>query len=137
MDNFTTTITNTTTSPYRMPDDTKLIICIVSGLFILPVILFLLIGAWDIIMDYIGVRRFENGLIMSLHRIRNGEKRYKKRKTSIIIEHIDVEEDCPICMEKLDGKIGHLACNHYFHEKCLKNWINTSPYSNCPMCRKN
>ena len=56
---------------------------------------------------------------------------------TIIVEYFDTEEDCPICMEKLDGKLGHLECNHYFHEECLKKWIETSPNSNCPICRKN
>ena len=38
-------------------------------------------------------------------------------------------ETCSICFEKTTEKI---ACNHYFHSDCIKNWTTNS----CPVCRK-
>lgn len=129
----TTTFTNTTYAPYVMHDETKVIICISLGLFTLPIIFCILISILDLAKHYLGVRNFDDGIIMTLHR-KKGIKMVKKPKISI--EYLDIEEDCPICMEKLNGKLGHLSCNHYFHEECLKKWIDTSPNNDCPICRK-
>ena len=129
----TTTFTNTTNAPYIMSNETKLFICIGIGLFTIPIIFCILISILDLAKHYLGVRNFEDGIIMTLHR-RRGMKKVKNPKIST--EYLDIEEDCPICMEKLEGKLGHLSCNHYFHEKCLKKWIDTSPNNDCPICRK-
>ena len=38
------------------------------------------------------------------------------------------------CKVTQDENIHETACNHYFHERCLFNWIK---YRNiCPVCRK-
>jgi hypothetical protein len=41
----------------------------------------------------------------------------------------DIQETCSICFEKTTEKI---ACHHYFHSECIKNWTTNS----CPVCRK-
>lgn len=46
------------------------------------------------------------------------------------------EEDCPICMEKLEANVvSTVPCGHLFHEECLKE---VSPTKIQPQCdRKN
>lgn len=50
-------------------------------------------------------------------------------------------EDCSFCLsglKKEDEKVVQLACNHFFHEECLKRWVRTDNPSrgNCGLCRK-
>lgn len=41
-------------------------------------------------------------------------------------------ENCIICLGDIKkGK--YLACNHYFHKKCINKWLKNN--NNCPMCR--
>lgn len=48
--------------------------------------------------------------------------------------HYTYEDDCPICLEKVNMKQGRiLHCNHVFHVQCLTRWFQTK-YT-CPMCR--
>jgi hypothetical protein len=44
---------------------------------------------------------------------------------------------CPICLdEQTEGEEwGKLTCNHEFHEKCIKGWLNNN--RTCPTCRNN
>jgi len=43
---------------------------------------------------------------------------------------------CPICLEeyKDESMLSITDCIHFFHEKCLKKWIDTS-HTTCPICR--
>ena len=42
--------------------------------------------------------------------------------------------DCCICLKKVDTDETITICKHYFHKKCLNQWIE---YNNiCPVCRK-
>ena len=133
MENYTTT-TTTTQPPYVMSDETKTIICVALSFFIIPAVICFILTSYDLTRHFLGIREFENGIIMDFYRKKHGIK--KTKKPSIIIEYITIEEDCPICMEKLDGKVGHLECNHYFHEKCLNEWVKKSINKDCPICRK-
>ena len=43
---------------------------------------------------------------------------------------------CSICHEDInfcDEEVSVLNCGHLFHQKCLKQWLNTN--STCPECR--
>ena len=48
--------------------------------------------------------------------------------------------ECSICLEHYvkNDKVIELSCNHSFHEKCIKDWMNTNNVSNnnCPICRE-
>ena len=53
-----------------------------------------------------------------------------------------VEEDCPICFEKLDSTDGKIAfcrgtCGQNLHTKCWDTWAKEQPRAQCPMCRAN
>lgn len=52
--------------------------------------------------------------------------------------HID--GNCKYCLKECDENIVYLSCEHYYHEKCLKEWILQCNYFNiastCPCCRK-
>ena len=49
--------------------------------------------------------------------------------------------ECSICLEPYvkNDKVMELSCNHSFHEKCIKDWMDTnnSGNNNCPICREN
>ena len=43
---------------------------------------------------------------------------------------------CSICLEKINKCERHITlteCNHTFHKKCLKQWLNKN--NTCPNCR--
>lgn len=45
-------------------------------------------------------------------------------------------QECSICVEPLNDNIAiKLKCNHIFHQKCLKEWLNKSKNKDCPLCR--
>lgn len=50
------------------------------------------------------------------------------------------EEECSICLEKLSNEIAHLSCHHFFHYKCIGDWINNNNKKNkeilCPICNQ-
>lgn len=43
------------------------------------------------------------------------------------------KDNCPICLEELK-KIKPMACGHYFHDNCIKKWMEIR-YC-CPVCKK-
>ena len=48
------------------------------------------------------------------------------------------QEDCPICYEELcllNEDYTETECHHFFHKKCLIDWIKLEHHS-CPICRK-
>ncbi|KAG8898249.1 Ubiquitin-conjugating enzyme 13, partial [Tulasnella sp. 403] len=52
-------------------------------------------------------------------------------------EQAKKEERCPICLddyEEKDHVMGIPDCDHYFHESCLKQWLETA--NTCPYCRR-
>lgn len=40
---------------------------------------------------------------------------------------------CPICLEKIKDDIKITFCNHYYHSKCITEWLDKN--STCPLCR--
>lgn len=48
------------------------------------------------------------------------------------------DEECAICLDKLQKEIAHTTCNHFFHYKCIIRWMynNNNKYeqSLCPLC---
>ena len=70
----------------------------------------------------------------------------KKKEQSIYIEQLykvvttqplDIDAVCIICLEPLGKKKhGELPCNHKFHTKCIKEWMEKSTNKDCPLCRK-
>ncbi|CAL4082635.1 unnamed protein product [Meganyctiphanes norvegica] len=45
------------------------------------------------------------------------------------------EDQCSICLEALVTRpTGTLTCEHVFHERCIRNWLERQ--SSCPNCRK-
>lgn len=55
----------------------------------------------------------------------------------VTTEIIDSQVICVICLEPLGKKKhGELSCNHKFHTKCIKEWMEKSTNKDCPLCRK-
>ena len=56
--------------------------------------------------------------------------------------NINIESECSICYSSLsvdsedEMMICELDCKHYFHKKCIKEWLLKSEHKNCPLCRK-
>ena len=49
------------------------------------------------------------------------------------------EDDCSICLEKLETNITELKCEHQFHLKCIESCFEDDVYPNynkCPLCRR-
>ena len=59
------------------------------------------------------------------------------------IDNINNDDECPICLEKIKNKETiKLNCNHIFHKKCIKRWINETNNNpnldiTCPLCKVN
>jgi len=58
----------------------------------------------------------------------------KIKKRKIKDDELLVSE-CIICLEnyKKDDKISILSCDHYYHTKCLNEWLKKK--EECPLCR--
>ena len=46
------------------------------------------------------------------------------------------EEECPICLDRLQGAVCTLPCNHRFHASCIEQVRNFGLQQVCPMCRE-
>ena len=67
----------------------------------------------------------------ALDKINKATRRLKKK-----------QEECPICLEKIDKKERtETNCGHFFHKKCIKNWCIEKTRQRvsckCPVCKKN
>ncbi len=58
----------------------------------------------------------------------------QKFDTIILVEPVD--DPCSICLEnfKPQTSVYKLKCKHYFHKKCLKQWMKQKP--TCPLDRQ-
>ncbi|KAG7662643.1 uncharacterized protein J8A68_003851 [[Candida] subhashii] len=81
-----------------------------------------------------------NGSSLSIHKITVGGIDVRSSKDSLHV--ITAPDDfypaykCSICLEKyipLKSKLLVLECKHFFHEKCLSNWLINFRRS-CPLC---
>jgi hypothetical protein len=64
----------------------------------------------------------------------------EKKSDTIVITIDPIEENCAICFGQFDQQeIDILVkCEHVFHKKCMKSWINKNirePSYTCPLCR--
>lgn len=55
-----------------------------------------------------------------------------------IIGKENVDEDQDLTKVPINGKVKVriLSCNHYFHDKCISQWV-LKRQANCPLCKKN
>ena len=53
----------------------------------------------------------------------------------LTIIKIQSDDDCPICLDKLNDEkiVLQTNCGHHFHKECLTRSIKTS--EKCPICR--
>tara|TARA_B100000674_G_scaffold490900_1_gene507779 strand:- start:441 stop:1067 length:627 start_codon:yes stop_codon:yes gene_type:complete len=68
----------------------------------------------------------------------NTDRGYKKCNLPVIVigrYEIEKQENCPICMgeNKIKQLQKLLPCNHFFHQKCIKDWFKIK--KECPVCR--
>ena len=68
------------------------------------------------------------------------KRKHDNRAIDIVLKISNVEKikesntECCICLEKGSNKFLKLKCDHLFHEKCIKNWIED--HNTCPICRE-
>ena len=81
------------------------------------------------------VQRHE--LIETLKKSKKQQVFFLKKYHIIKLENSDLflQDECPICLENLmiGDNIYLIPCCHYFHKKCLKDWILIE--NDCPSCR--
>ena len=47
------------------------------------------------------------------------------------------QEECPICYTPIaEGGRFVTPCNHVFHDECIQQWFDSSPDTQCPLCRQ-
>mmetsp|Transcript_15464 Transcript_15464/g.42550 ORF Transcript_15464/g.42550 Transcript_15464/m.42550 type:complete len:293 (-) Transcript_15464:90-968(-) len=69
----------------------------------------------------------DSGLLLRL----DGEEAHR----SISVSNLQLDIECPICLE--DMPFGHvrLPCEHKFHHRCITRW-SASRVNECPLCRQ-
>ena len=48
---------------------------------------------------------------------------------------IQIEKDCPICLQKTKQAVKCDVCNAYFHVDCIFSWLDRIVKKMCPICR--
>lgn len=61
-------------------------------------------------------------------------------------KNLNLTDECAICYDQLkvrplndnnvDLVVAKTACNHFFHECCLDDWLKKSAHKDCPECRR-
>lgn len=63
----------------------------------------------------------------------------KQKKEDIPDTIIEMDEECPICLEEYDETLITILaeCEHTFHSKCISSWetLNLGQSFECPVCR--
>ena len=97
----------------------------------------------EIVVTFVILEKLILGMI-----IYNSCKKENIKTNELNLDHIEniTYLDCPICYEEFNqqDKISILVCDHYYHEECIKKWINSplldKQYRNvkkaCPLCRE-
>ena len=49
------------------------------------------------------------------------------------MKEVGDEEECVICLERMDGMVYNLRCSHNFHRTCLE--MSCQVMRGCPICR--
>lgn len=49
------------------------------------------------------------------------------------VQRVESDEECSICLSKTNKPKCKTKCGHYFHIRCLKEWLKTNV--KCPLCR--
>ena len=57
----------------------------------------------------------------------------KALKLSNVKKIKESDTECSICIENGINKFLKLDCDHLFHDKCIKRWIEQQ--NSCPICR--
>jgi hypothetical protein len=56
---------------------------------------------------------------------------FNKRCTYLSNTYVPIDTMCSICFDTSSNM--HSACGHFFHRRCLKQWLFKS--KTCPLCR--
>ena len=46
----------------------------------------------------------------------------------------DPDEDCPICLQRLEKSVVSLPCEHLYHLTCISTWFQRK--RTCPICAR-
>jgi hypothetical protein len=52
-----------------------------------------------------------------------------------MVDNIDSDKECIICMDKIGDQECKLNCGHSYHYECIKEWAYTRGNNSCPQCR--
>ena len=83
--------------------------------------------------------RYENQGINTVQTQRRKKKHlHNFIKNALGIYNDNPDDSCAICIEEFDNKkevVKLNPCNHFFHKKCITEWVKTTRNPNCPTCR--
>ena len=79
----------------------------------------------NILPTFNNIKQEESIIIPWLNKERATEEIRRKYK----------DENCPICLEEINGDITITKCKHIFHYKCLAQNIKNYEKTECPICR--
>ena len=52
-----------------------------------------------------------------------------------VIDNLENEEKCSICLDNMENKILKLSCGHFLHKECGREWLCKCS-NKCPICKK-
>ena len=52
-----------------------------------------------------------------------------------VTSNLEKDDNCAICLEKLNGNVSILLCEHSFCKGCIDGWIKNGRNRTCPICR--
>ena len=86
-----------------------------------------LVGTWEMKMDKKVI--FDGKLIYDY-------ERWFWRQNPLFFDvtlTLGDNDNCPICIEKMEGDKVQLPCGHQFHKNCIDQWMQSN--ETCPYCR--
>lgn len=52
-----------------------------------------------------------------------------------VIDNLENEEKCSICLDNMENEILKLSCGHFLHKECGREWLCKCS-NKCPICKK-
>ena len=46
---------------------------------------------------------------------------------------MNINKECPICLDELSKQVIKLNCGHFFHPNCINQWLISKNI--CPLCK--
>jgi len=101
----------------------------ISNKYLITYLLFIFYILIDIYNDFYFFLFFFNYYLKFYNYLKNKIFLFKLTKCIIY----DRNKSCSICLNNLNNIVIQLKCKHYFHKKCIIQWLDIN--KTCPLCR--